>query len=65
MPSSTARLVAGFRERIGGDTEDPHVVRLVGELSLAGERVRQLWAQHDVEVAMGSHVTFDDPQVAR
>ena len=38
----TARLVAGFRESVGTDTEDPRFVHLVGELSLSSERFRQL-----------------------
>jgi transcriptional regulator with XRE-family HTH domain len=59
----TARLVAGFRERIGGDTDDPCVVQLVGELSLASERFRRLWARHDVKVAVGTPMRFDHPQV--
>jgi transcriptional regulator with XRE-family HTH domain len=60
---ATARLVAGFRERIGADTDDPRVVQLVGELSLASERFRQLWARHDVKVPMGTHMRFVHPQV--
>lgn len=60
---STARLVAGFRERIGTDTDDPRVVRLVGELSLASERFRQLWARHDVKVPVGRPMRFAHPQV--
>lgn len=60
---NTARLVAGFRERIGTDTDDPRVVQLVGELSLASERFRQLWARHDVKVAVGRPMHFAHPQV--
>ncbi|MGY1714771.1 helix-turn-helix domain-containing protein [Geodermatophilus sp. SYSU D01106] len=59
----TARLVAGFRERIGADTDDPRAVQLVGELSLASDRFRTLWARHDVKVPVGTHVSFDHPQV--
>lgn len=59
----TARLVAGFRERIGTDTDGPDVVQLVGELSLASERFRQLWARHDVKVAVGRQMRFLHPQV--
>ncbi len=33
---ATANLVAGFRESVGTDTDDPRFIELVGELSLAG-----------------------------
>lgn len=45
---ATARLVAGFRESVGTDTDDPRFVQLVGELSLSSEKFRQLWARHDI-----------------
>src|SRR6478735_7475730 len=32
---TASRLVAGFRNRVGTDVDDPRVVQLVGELSLA------------------------------
>lgn len=47
------RLVAGFRRRVGGDVDDPRVVQLVGELSIASEEFRRAWARHDVK-AIGS-----------
>lgn len=50
------RLVAGFRRRVGGDVDDPRVVQLVGELSLASEEFRRVWARHDVK-AIGSKST--------
>ena len=61
--NSTARLVAAFRERIGADPDDPRVVELVGELSLASERFRRLWARHDVKVPVGTHMHFAHPEV--
>jgi transcriptional regulator with XRE-family HTH domain len=61
--SGTARLVAGFRERVGSDTDDPRVVQLVGELSLVSERFVHLWARHDVKVPVGQHMHFAHPQV--
>jgi transcriptional regulator with XRE-family HTH domain len=60
---ATVGLVAGFRESVGTDTDDPRFIELVGELSLASERFRTLWARHDVRVREGASVTLDHPQV--
>jgi transcriptional regulator with XRE-family HTH domain len=59
----TARLVAGFRESVGTDTDDPRFVQLVGELSLSSERFRQLWARHDVQSREGMPTRVHHPQV--
>jgi transcriptional regulator with XRE-family HTH domain len=58
-----AALVAGFRESVGTDTDDPRFIELVGELSLASDRFRRLWARHDVRARAGAAVTLDHPQV--
>jgi transcriptional regulator with XRE-family HTH domain len=58
-----AALVAGFRESVGTDTDDPRFIELVGELSLASDRFRKLWARHDVRSRAGAAVTLDHPQV--
>lgn len=61
---ATAGLVAGFRRSVGTDVDDPGFIQLVGELSLASERFRQLWARHDVRSFAGSsEVTLEHPQV--
>jgi transcriptional regulator with XRE-family HTH domain len=60
---ATAMLVAGFRESVGTDTDDPRFVQLVGELSLSSGRFRELWARHDVYGREGMPVTLDHPQV--
>ncbi len=57
------RLVAGFRNRVGGDVDDPRVVQLVGELSLASEDFRQAWARHDVKEVHGKEVLLHHPQL--
>ncbi|WP_223623321.1 helix-turn-helix domain-containing protein [Microbacterium sp. EST19A] len=56
-------LVAGFRQSIGADTDDPRVRELVGELSLASEHFARLWARHDIAERKGVEMTFDHPQV--
>ncbi len=61
--AATANLVAGFRQSVGTDTDDPRFIELVGELSLASPRFRQLWARHDVLGRRGAPVTLNHPQV--
>ncbi len=56
-------LVAGFRQSVGTDTDDPRFIELVGELSLASPLFGQLWARHDVASREGATLTFDHPQV--
>jgi transcriptional regulator with XRE-family HTH domain len=60
---AAAGLVAGFRQSVGTDTDDPRFVELVGELSLASPHFRRLWARHDVRGREGAPVRFDHPQV--
>ncbi|WP_253735198.1 helix-turn-helix domain-containing protein [Microbacterium sp. HD4P20] len=60
---TTARLVAGFRRSVGTDTNDARFIDLVGELSLASERFRTLWAQQDVQARQNWPITIDHPLV--
>lgn len=60
---TTAQFVAGFRESVGSNVDDPRAVELVGELSLASERFRRLWARHDVQVRRGRPIRMHHPQV--
>jgi transcriptional regulator with XRE-family HTH domain len=60
---TTARLVAGFRRSVGTDTHDPRFIDLVGELSLASDRFRTLWARHDVQARQNGPLTIDHPLV--
>ncbi|HZC26365.1 MAG TPA: helix-turn-helix transcriptional regulator [Actinopolymorphaceae bacterium] len=60
---TTVALVAGFRESLGGNIDDPRAVDIVGELSLASERFRQLWARHDVQVRKGTPIRMHHPQL--
>jgi transcriptional regulator with XRE-family HTH domain len=61
--AATANLVAGFRLSVGTATNDPRFVKLVGELSLASERFRRLWARHDVQSREGGAIVLDHPTV--
>lgn len=56
-------LLAGFRRSVGGNTDDPRVIELVGELSLASPHFRAMWARHDVAERVGASLTFHHPQV--
>jgi transcriptional regulator with XRE-family HTH domain len=60
---ATRALVAGFRQSVGTETDDPRFIELVGELSLASPRFRELWARHDVAKRRGATVRFDHPVV--
>jgi len=58
-----AGLVAGFRASVGTDIDDPRFIELVGELSLASDTFRTLWARHDVVPWQGHAYTLHHPQV--
>lgn len=60
---ATEWLVAGFRQSVGTDTDDPRFIELVGELSLASPRFGQLWARHDVRARRGAPMRITHPQV--
>ena len=60
---AAANLVASFRASIGTDNDDPQVAQLVGELSLASEPFRKLWARHDVRALAGAAVRMRHPEV--
>jgi transcriptional regulator with XRE-family HTH domain len=56
-------MVAGFRASVGSLVDDPRIVQLVGELSLASEPFRRLWARHDVTALVGGSLRLRHPQV--
>jgi len=58
---ATAGLVAAFRTSIGTDVDDPRIAQLVGELSLASERFRRLWARHEVKALGGETARMNHP----
>ena len=61
--SATERLVAGFRQSVGTDTDNQCFIDLVGELSLASPRFRSLWARHDVRAREGAEMRLEHPQL--
>ena len=56
-------LIAGFRQSVGTDTDDPRLIELVGELSLASPDFRRLWARHDIGPRRGATMRLAHPQV--
>ncbi len=58
-------LVAGFRRSLGTDVDDPRVIELVGELSLASPQFRTIWARHDVGPRTGAAFVVNHPQVGQ
>ncbi|MBM7089551.1 helix-turn-helix transcriptional regulator [Streptomyces sp. NPDC012461] len=60
---TAAQCVAVFRRRLGTDVDDPRVVRLVGELSLASAEFRKVWARHDVRPVVDKPIRMNHPQV--
>jgi transcriptional regulator with XRE-family HTH domain len=61
--ASAAGFIAAFREQVGDAVDDPRFVELVGELSLASGRFRELWARHDVRMLEGGTTTLNHPVV--
>lgn len=64
--ASISAMVASFRASLGTDPvelADPRTRQLVGELSLASEEFRQLWARHDVRPVSGAPVRMSHPEV--
>ncbi|WP_426323322.1 helix-turn-helix domain-containing protein [Microbacterium sp. E-13] len=62
---AAAALLAGFRRTVGRSIDDPRVVELVGELSLASPAFRQLWARHDIAERTGATVVLEHPTVGQ
>lgn len=61
--ATTEDVVAGLRAALGSDLSDPHLVELVGMLSLRSDRFRQLWARHDVRPKIGKKRLLRHPQL--
>jgi transcriptional regulator with XRE-family HTH domain len=61
--AATAEFVGSFRRSIDDAVDDPRIVELVGELSLASARFRGLWARHDVSRLRGGTTDVHHPVV--
>ncbi|WP_040830777.1 helix-turn-helix transcriptional regulator [Nocardia jiangxiensis] len=58
---TAAAAIAHLRARVGRDTDDERLHRLIGELSVKSEKFRTLWARHDVHAATGGEVRIVHP----
>lgn len=56
-------FVAAFRGSVRGREDDPRIRELVGELSLASARFRELWARHDVRELSGGTADVRHPTI--
>ncbi|MHB9860282.1 helix-turn-helix domain-containing protein [Streptomyces sp. YIM S03343] len=61
----TAKAVSGLRATLGIDDADPELLETIGELSVASERFRTLWAKREVRRRSTGHTLFDHPLVGR
>jgi transcriptional regulator with XRE-family HTH domain len=59
----TECFVANLRQVVGNAVDDPRLVELTEELSLASPRFRQLWARHEVRGQRGTPMRLAHPQV--
>ncbi|MBL7486875.1 helix-turn-helix domain-containing protein [Frankia sp. AgB1.9] len=60
--NSARGIIAGFRTSVGSDLDDPRFVEIVGELSLASDLFRTLWARQDVVRRGGTTMTVHHPE---
>lgn len=61
--AATMHMTGSFRRSVEAIADDARVIELVGELSLASGRFRELWARHDVRRLDGGTVTLRHPVV--
>ncbi|MFI0815032.1 helix-turn-helix transcriptional regulator [Streptomyces sp. NPDC021098] len=59
----TAKAVSGLRAVLSLDDADPDLLATIGELTVASQRFRTLWAKRDVRRRATGHTRFDHPQV--
>ena len=61
----TECFTASLRQSVGTDIDDPRFIELTGELSLASDRFRQLWARYEVGPRCPTRVRIDHPEVGQ
>ncbi|MBU2664594.1 helix-turn-helix transcriptional regulator [Actinoplanes bogorensis] len=59
----TECFVANLRQAIGTDVDDPRFIELTGELSLASDHFRQLWARHEIRSQRGTPIRMVHPRL--
>jgi transcriptional regulator with XRE-family HTH domain len=61
----TAKVVSGLRAMLSPDTAEPELLETIGELSVASDRFRTLWARRDVRAKTSGLTRFDHPVAGR
>jgi hypothetical protein len=61
----TAKAVSGLRAMVSLDSADPELLATIGELTVASERFRTLWARRDVRNRTEGLTRLDHPVVGR
>jgi transcriptional regulator with XRE-family HTH domain len=59
----TAKTVSGLRAMIGVESADPELLATIGELSVASERFRTLWARRDIRTKTTGLTRMEHPVV--
>ncbi|GGL08872.1 MmyB family transcriptional regulator [Mangrovihabitans endophyticus] len=57
----TAKAVSSLRTMLTGDTAEPELLELIGELSLASDRFRTLWARREIRGRTSGITRFAHP----
>jgi hypothetical protein len=61
----TAKAVSGLRAMLGLGTAEPELLETIGELSVASDRFRTLWARRDVRNRASGLTRLDHPVAGR
>ena len=61
--SMTECFIANLRQAVGTDIDHPRFIELTGELSLASDTFRRLWARHEIRGQRGTSVRLNHPYV--
>ncbi|MGW5653801.1 helix-turn-helix domain-containing protein [Streptomyces humi] len=61
----TAKAVSGLRATLSIDDADPELLETIGELTVASERFRTLWARREVRRRATGYTRFNHPLVGR
>jgi hypothetical protein len=58
---TTAKAVSGLRAMLSLDTAQPELLETIGELSVASDRFRTLWARRDVRARTSGLTRMNHP----
>lgn len=61
----TVKAVSGLRATLSIDDADPELLEAIGELTVASERFRRLWAKREVRRRAAGYTQFNHPLVGQ